>query len=324
MAERHPGWVNNIDAFEARLATGAAFAAQGIGDQLDPIRTRSGLRDGPGTPGRVTLSGATATVLPFQAVLADPGRPGDGPYVVTLDAPKTLTIGAADPGSGRIDLIAAMVDPTADPGFEVQVIPGTPAATPKPPVPPPLSLSLAQISVPAGGQPQQPADLRQFTAALSGILPVRSTADLPPLGSVASSTLIHRLDLGELHVQKGGAWAPYRPPRGDIWHAVTAADFKNGWTNYGATFAPAAYTKTDDGFVHLRGLIRGGTSSGTAMAFVLPAGYRPVVGTELFVVATAPDGTAGRIDVQTSGNVVMTKVSSAWMSLAGVSFASYA
>lgn len=329
MAERHPGWVNNIDAFEARLATGAAFAAQGTGDQLDPLRTRSGLRDAPGTPGRVTLSGSTATVLPFQAVIADPGRPGDGPYLVTLDAAKTLGIGPADPGNGRIDLVAAVVDPSADPGFDVHVIAGTAAATPKAPTPPALSLTLAQISVPAGGQPQQPTDLRQFTAALSGILPVRSTADLPAPGMVAGSTLVHRLDLGELHVQKGGAWVPYRPPRGDTWHAVTAADFRNGWTNFGSGFAPAAYTMTDDGFVHLRGLIKGGTSGSTAVAFTLPSNppnkvYRPAAGTELFGVATAPDGTAGRIDIQTNGNVIMAKVSSTWVSLNGISFASYA
>ncbi|MFL6072742.1 MAG: hypothetical protein ACJ73S_05025 [Mycobacteriales bacterium] len=323
MGERHPGWVNNIDAFEARLATGAAFAAQGTNDQLDPIRTRSGLRDGPGTPGRVTLSGSTATVLPFQAVIADPSRPGNGPFLVTLDAAKTLTIGAADPANGRIDLIVAAVDPATDPGFDVHVLAGTAAASPQPPAPPALSLTLAQISIPAGGQPQQPTDLRQFTAGLSGILPVRGAADLPGPGRLGSSQFVYRLDLGELHVQKGGAWVPYRPPRGDSWHELSAAEFQNnGWQQYARGWMPGGYTKTDDGFVRLRGLIMGGANH--TVCFVLPPGYRPPSLPELFVVSIAPDGSSGRIDVRPNGEVyAQTVPNTGYLSLSGISFSTY-
>jgi len=50
MAERHAGWVNGVDAAEARLITGALTQAQGIGDVLDPLRVRAGVRDSAGFP----------------------------------------------------------------------------------------------------------------------------------------------------------------------------------------------------------------------------------------------------------------------------------
>src|SRR5215475_4697728 len=96
MAERHPGWVDGIDAAEARLATGLLVWSHGTGDQLDPLRVRTGLRDGSNYPGRVSLGTGKVTVNPFQAVVADPSRPGVGPHLVTLDAAKDLPIPAAD------------------------------------------------------------------------------------------------------------------------------------------------------------------------------------------------------------------------------------
>ena len=73
MAERHPGWVNGVDAAEARLISGALTQAQATGDVLDLLRVRAGIRDSGGFPGRVALGTNKVTVNPFQAVLADPG-----------------------------------------------------------------------------------------------------------------------------------------------------------------------------------------------------------------------------------------------------------
>src|SRR5689334_4303051 len=120
MPERTPAWATGINDFEARLATGAAYTSQQVGDGLDPLRVRTGIRDTAANPGLVTLGTNKATVNPFQAVIQDPSRPALGAYVVTLDAAKDLALTASDPALGRIDLIVAEVDATVPPGFVVR------------------------------------------------------------------------------------------------------------------------------------------------------------------------------------------------------------
>jgi hypothetical protein len=314
--------VTGINDFEARLATGVLFTSQQAGDSLDPLRVRSGIRDAPGNPGRITLGTNKVTVNAFQAVIQDPARPALGAYVVTLDAPKDLALTAADPALGRIDLVIAEVDDTVDPGFTVHVVQGQPSASPQPPaVTNPLHIKLAQITIPAGTGTPSFTDLRQFTTALGGILPVRTVAERPT--AAASSLFVYRLDTGVLEVQKAGGWTPYRPPRGsvDTWHPVT---FLNGWTNWGAPHAAAAYTITEDGWVRLKGLVKNGNI--TLPLFTLPAGYRPVE-THIFAPKIAGGG-VGRLDVQTNGSVVNGSandgnISAGWTSLAGIAFPTY-
>jgi hypothetical protein len=318
MAERHPAWVTGINDFEARLAAGAMFTGSQANDVLDPLRVRSGIRDAPGYPGLVTFNQNKVVVNPFQAVIQDPARPALGAYVVTLDAAKELPVTAADPSLGRIDLIIAEIV-QADPGFSVHVVQGQPSASPQPPaVTNPLSLRLAQVQVPAGGATPTVADQRQFTAGLAGILPVRTVADRPTPAPL--SQFVYRMDTGVLEVQKGGAWVAYRPPRGsvDTWHPVT---FQNGWTNYGSPYAPAAYTITEDGWVHLRGLVRSGTPG--AAVFTLPVGYRPPAN-EIFNMMSLEK--VARIDVRADGYVggeFAGFPDPNWLSLSGISFATY-
>jgi hypothetical protein len=298
MPERHPGWVDGIDAAEARLATGLFTWPAGTGDQLDPLRPRTGLRDSPGFPGKVTLGSNKVTVNPFQAVVADLSRPDTGPYLVTLDAAKDLPIPAADQSNARIDLVVVTVDPAVVPGWAVQLLAGTPAPSPQPPtVPVPTALPLAQLSVPAVGKGAPTVqDLRRFTATTGGILPVTNAAGMP--GAAPSSAFVYRLDTKTLMVQKEGVgWTAYSPPAGSIdgWHGPT---FQNGWINYGAQFPPAGYTLTGDGWVRLRGLIKAGTA--TAPMFTLPVGYRPLY-QHLYVVKTSGSPGVARIDITTAG-----------------------
>jgi hypothetical protein len=321
MAERHPAWVTGINDFEARLASGALLTSQQVGDQLDPLRVRSGIRDAPSSPGRVTFTQNKALVNPFQAVIQDSTRPALGAYLVTLDAAKELAITAADPSRGRIDLVIAEIV-QADPGFSVRVVQGQPSASPQPPaVTNPLYLPLAQIQVPAGGAAPTVADQRRFTAALGGILPVHTAADRPVVA--AGSQFVYRLDTGVLEVQKGGTWVPYRPPRGsvDTWHAVT---FQNGWSNFGAEYVPAAYTITEDGWVRLRGLVKKWDDPNTANAiFTLPVGYRPVA---KHIFAQWSAGQVARIDVGADGFVAGTgdvPPDGSYLSLDGIAFATY-
>jgi len=313
MAERHAGWVNGLDAAEARLATGLLAASHSTGDALDPLRVRTGLRDSAGQPGLVTLGTNKVTVNPFQAVLADPAKPADGPYFVTLDAVKEITLGAAHASLSRTDIVVAEVDESGH--FAVTLYAGESSATPqRPTLPNPAVLELATITVPPVGTTAKLLDTRRYTAALNGILPVR-TADERPT-TTQMSQFVYRLDTGVLEVRKGTAWVPYRAPRGDTWHAPT---LQNKWVNYGATFNTAAYTLTDDGWVRLRGLVKSGTFD--LPIFTLPVGYRPP-NQYLLPVATNPD-TIGRVDIMPDGRVMATTGNAGWLSLDGLSFATY-
>jgi hypothetical protein len=316
--------VTGINDFEARLATGVLFTSQQAGDSLDPLRVRPGIRDAPGNPGRITLGTNKVTVNAFQAVIQDSARPALGAYVVTLDAPKDLPLNAADPSLGRIDLVIAEVDATVDPGFTVHVVQGDTSASPQVPnVTNPLHIKLAQITIPAGTGTPSFTDLRQFTAAVGGILPVRTVTERP--AGAPGSLFVYRLDTGVLEVQRASGWAPYRPPRGsvDTWHPATLL---NGWANFAAGYALASYTITEDGWVRLQGLVRSGDI--TKPIFTLPAGWRPLA-SHIFAakIFGASPGT-GRLDVQPNGNVVNAStvdgnISAAWTSLAGITFPTY-
>jgi hypothetical protein len=323
MAERHPGWVNGIDAFEARLATGLSVMAQGTGDALDPLRVRAGIRDAPGDPGLVTLGQNKVTVNPFQAVIADAARPAGGPYLVTSDAVKELPLGPAHASLSRIDLVIAEVNPGSGTGFEVKVYVGENSSTPqRPTVSNPNNLELAEIRIPPAGTTPSLTDKRRFTAALNGILPVRSAGDRPPITHVPYSMFIYRIDTGVLEVQAGAEWVPYRPPRGDGWHAPT---LQNNWRNYENGYVPAGYTLSDDGWVRLRGFVTGGTVTVVKACFTLPAGYRPKYIHVLPVPTWSAPVTnntlaASRVDITPKGDVIPLSVTSGWISLDGIQF----
>jgi hypothetical protein len=50
----------------------------------------------------------------------------------------------------------------------------------------------------------------------------------------------------------------------------------NGWVNFGSGFSNIAYFKDEFDFVHLRGLIKDGTTTANTTLFTLPVGYRPL------------------------------------------------
>jgi|SRR5947208_9779701 len=314
MAERHPGWVNGVDAAEARLISGALTQAQATGDVLDPLRVRAGIRDSGGFPGRVALGTNKVTVNPFQAVLADPAKPGDGPYVVTLDTAKDLPLAAAHASLSRIDLVVAEISGA---GFAVSIYTGDNSSSPVRPAPSGSPfLVLAEIAVAPAGTTPTLTDRRQFTAAMSGILPVRGDVDLPPANQAHGSQFVYRLDTGVLMVRKGSAWAPYRPPRGDTWHTPT---LQNGWVPYGAGYNDPAYTLMDDGWVQLRGLVKNGTLP--AAIFTLPVGYRPP--SRWLCGVTTSESVHGRCDILNDGTVYAWAGSKNWFCLDDITFSTY-
>jgi tetrahydromethanopterin S-methyltransferase subunit B len=98
---------------------------------------------------------------------------------------------------------------------------------------------------------------------------------------------------------------------GESWIAPTLL---NSWVNYGGVYAVAGYYKDPIGLVHIKGLVKDGTT-GTAI-FSLPAGYRP--SEQLMFNTGAYTGAAyvnGRIDITTGGSVIMTSGANGFLSL---------
>lgn len=92
--------------------------------------------------------------------------------------------------------------------------------------------------------------------------------------------------------------------------------FANSWVNGGSPYFAAAYTKTEDGWVRLRGAIKSG-SIGSA-AFVLPPGVRPSSTSRHAVVSNS---VFGIVDIDKTGNVIPQSPSSnALVSLDGIQF----
>ena len=105
---------------------------------------------------------------------------------------------------------------------------------------------------------------------------------------------------------------------GNLGHepSFTAPAFLNSWVNFDAvTNQQAGYWKDEDGFVHLRGLIKSGVVG--SAAFTLPAGFRPSL-QEIFAV---PSNVAfGEVYVQPSGDVIPFTGNNTYFSLAGIRF----
>jgi len=99
----------------------------------------------------------------------------------------------------------------------------------------------------------------------------------------------------------------------------------NGWINYGGGYNNAEYRKTRSGVVILRGLIKSGTATTGTHIGILPKGYRPIGGKELFTINKNPN-VKGRVDVRSddgtseAGAVVCINCDASWTSLEGIHF----
>lgn len=146
------------------------------------INVRGGVMGGAGlVVGAGT--GMTVTVQPGSFVAPNSGTPTAGPYISTLNSQATLTVQTADPTNPRIDIVVAnVVDNGNSSSFgEVQIITGVAAPSPSAPSAPSNSITLGQLTVPAGVTAITSgmiADQRPFTTATGGIL-------VAPVGSVS-------------------------------------------------------------------------------------------------------------------------------------------
>ncbi len=93
----------------------------------------------------------------------------------------------------------------------------------------------------------------------------------------------------------------------------------NGWVWYGSIYSTPQYTKSSDGIVSLKGLIKSGTATAGTPIFTLPVGYRP---SSRQLMGSVSSGLDYRIDVETNGVVYLQggNISSAWVSLDTVRF----
>ena len=91
----------------------------------------------------------------------------------------------------------------------------------------------------------------------------------------------------------------------------------NGWTAYGTFYATPQYTKSPDGIVTIKGLIKGGTATNLTWMAKLPPGYRPK---KTLAFSTVSGAGEARIDVGESGYLVFRSGDAGWMSLSNISY----
>lgn len=90
----------------------------------------------------------------------------------------------------------------------------------------------------------------------------------------------------------------------------------NGWTDFGGVYESVGYMKDEFGFVHIRGMIKGGTVGQNA--FMLPEGYKPLKSQYHMCISADIVRT---LNVQANGGVLIASAASnAWVTLNGISF----
>lgn len=171
---------------DQRLTVSAV--SSGVGGASNPLATGSGVRPGSGNPMQVTVSsGLSVTVNTGYAQIQGSSAANAGVYTVTLDSVPTLTCNAADTVNPRIDSVCVTVTDlgTSSSTSEVQIITGTPSASPAAPSLPADSLLLCNITVPANATTLTSGNLsdqRVFYTTAGGVTQVLSSAFYPTTG----------------------------------------------------------------------------------------------------------------------------------------------
>lgn len=91
----------------------------------------------------------------------------------------------------------------------------------------------------------------------------------------------------------------------------------NNWVAYGGIYASPQYTKSADGIVTIKGLVKNGSTADLTFMAKLPPGYRPK---KTLAFSTVSSVGEARIDVGESGYLIFRAGSSGWMSLSNISY----
>lgn len=101
------------------------------------------------------------------------------------------------------------------------------------------------------------------------------------------------------------------------WTSISlTVGYKNGWYNYGGEYKYGEYMKDAFGWVHLTGLVRGGSVS--TDIFQLPTGHRPSATLGFSCASHSP--VSARVYALTDGNIRVTTEPGSWVFLDGISF----
>ncbi|MEU6377500.1 hypothetical protein [Streptomyces sp. NPDC046909] len=228
------------------------LASLGATTPTGPLGSRSGILPGHNDPryrvsgfyvGGVT-GGMNAVVATGRAVIQ--GTAAQGAYPVALDEDITITFADGDAQYARIDLVVLRVHDDAYDGSgrtdaAVEIVKGTPAATPAVPATPSLALPLAQVTVRAGAGAgtggiawaTDNIDVRTTLVAAGGILPVYNNATVA--GSYPGQ---YQDNAGYLERWGGTAWEKYPravggiAPAGVVSTGVYTGQYRDTSTGY--------------------------------------------------------------------------------------------
>lgn len=198
------GELRRADAAFLAGAGGAAYGGVARHGDSDLIVTVDGADVVTVQPGSVVIPGGDAAV-------------GVGVYRAALAAAITGTLTARNATNPRIDLLVFRAMDTSVVGAHaaytgrVELLAGTPSATPGVPAKPSMAVELARITVPAtgGGAATVDSTFRTYATAAGAELVVPTAARLPATG-VAKWQMARVLDTGLQYRWTGTAWTPVR------------------------------------------------------------------------------------------------------------------
>lgn len=105
----------------------------------------------------------------------------------------------------------------------------------------------------------------------------------------------------------------------DTYTNWTTMSMSAGWVFYGSNFTTPQYTKSSDGMVTIKGLIKSGTTTAGTVIFTLPPGYRPAE--RQIYVAQATGAGFARVDILANGQIqIQSGFSATWTTLDGLAF----
>jgi hypothetical protein len=214
MTVRDPLYLDGvISTEEARLGLAAGWTPGATG-----VLARSGVAPG-ATSARVhqTATASANLLVDAGSVVIQGSTSGtQGVYVGVNDAQITLSYLGVYPADSnpRKDLIVARIKDDdyegVGNGFSVEVIKGTASGSPVDPAVPASCVVLARVNLPASATTVADAvidDLRTFTVARGGILPIYGAA--PPSAPYIGQTVFD--SSGRLLIWDGAAWNTPRP-----------------------------------------------------------------------------------------------------------------
>lgn len=155
----------------------ASFYSTGAGG----LQVRSGVLPGSGQLAITPGSGMQVLVAAGACVVANSSGSTYGGYLFSSMSSGSLTVAASSLSNPRIDLVCATVsDVGSSSSFaELQILTGTPAASPVAPALPGNSLSLATIFIPANSTSISSGNITTtgtLTVAVGGIIPTAAAA----------------------------------------------------------------------------------------------------------------------------------------------------